>query len=245
MFNYIKNLVLAAAKKIVAVVRAVWWPATKASLGAGVAVVALNVIPLTGITMSHILPILAAYLATCVAWCGVQMVAVNGYRAVRAAIAAATAKPVKRRSPTARRDYMEGLDAKRQESAMPAFESVAAAAKAVPFCAKWHNGTGYFNVLVDLPFEQVSTTTDDYGRKVVVVPFPEGNVVLFERYPNRGTAIMFQTRWEVMAWHLPGKASLGDLAPAPAGESPTEYLSEDELWGLVQESEKAMGLVGA
>ena len=62
---------------------------------------------------------------------------------------------------------------------------------AVEFNPSWKNGTGYLdNAVHDKSIEVASTTIDDFGRKVIIVPTPVGNVVVFERFSGGDRGII-------------------------------------------------------
>ena len=47
----------------------------------------------------------------------------------------------------------------------------------------YHNGTGYFNALVNEPFKEPVRMESEDGRKIVIIPLTNGeNFVVFERY---------------------------------------------------------------
>lgn len=62
----------------------------------------------------------------------------------------------------------------------------------VEYDAAWENGTGYLDHAVSgehapiLPDGMIAKTVDPAGRKILIVPTRLGNVVLFERYTNKG-----------------------------------------------------------
>ena len=52
-----------------------------------------------------------------------------------------------------------------------------------PFNNAYHNGTGYFNALVNEPFKEPVRMESENGRKIVIIPLtPSENFVVFERY---------------------------------------------------------------
>lgn len=58
-----------------------------------------------------------------------------------------------------------------------------AAIEQVPCKAEYHNGTGYFNPLADSDIGGMTVKMVDHdGRRILVIPNPRRNVVLFERY---------------------------------------------------------------
>lgn len=57
----------------------------------------------------------------------------------------------------------------------------------------WKNGTDYFDGLVpDRSIECVCVSTDPKGRRLVIIPTPEGNVVFFDRSSSRNGVIICQ-----------------------------------------------------
>ena len=61
----------------------------------------------------------------------------------------------------------------------------------VEFNPKWKNGTGYFDHAVeDSPVSVMSKTTDDHGRKIILVPTPVGNAVVFQRFKNDDSVVV-------------------------------------------------------
>ena len=89
-----------------------------------------------------------------------------------------------------------------QPNTAPAvFNAVFANAKEVKFDPAWKNNTGYMDgaVSADLGLVQGETRsfTDDHGRRGVIVGTKVGNVVLFERYTDNRTVIVFNAPIEV------------------------------------------------
>ncbi len=63
-----------------------------------------------------------------------------------------------------------------------AFNSVK---KVVPFDTKWMNGTGYFDGvvhMVKLAVGEMAKSTDEVGRRLIMVGTRFGTVVVFDRY---------------------------------------------------------------
>lgn len=89
---------------------------------------------------------------------------------------------------------------------------------AVEFNPSWKNGTGYLdNAVHDKSIEVASTTIDDIGRKVIIVPTPVGNVVVFERHSNGSSPVVVSNAplaIEKLAFGLDLGSSLGDDALA-------------------------------
>ena len=55
----------------------------------------------------------------------------------------------------------------------------------VEFNPEWKNGTGYLDgAVVEKGVKEICKTTDDLGRRVIVIPLNVGNVVVFERYSD-------------------------------------------------------------
>ena len=61
----------------------------------------------------------------------------------------------------------------------------------IPFNPAWKNRTGYLdNAVHDKSITITSTTIDDFGRKVIIVPTTVGNVVVFERFSGGDRGII-------------------------------------------------------
>lgn len=88
----------------------------------------------------------------------------------------------------------------------------------IPFNPAWKNSTGYLdNAVHDKSITTTSTTIDDFGRKVVIVPTPVGNVVVFERHSNGSSSVVVSNAplaIEKLAFGLDLSGSLGDDALA-------------------------------
>lgn len=88
----------------------------------------------------------------------------------------------------------------------------------IPFNPGWKNGTGYLdNAVHDKSIKVTSTTIDDIGRKVIIVPTPVGNVVVFERHSNGSSPVVVSNAplaIEKLAFGLDLGSSLGDDALA-------------------------------
>jgi len=59
---------------------------------------------------------------------------------------------------------------------------------AVPFDHSWKNGTGYFDHatnMIELPAGELAKSTDDFGRRIILVGTRFGTVVVFDRYKNQ------------------------------------------------------------
>lgn len=71
-------------------------------------------------------------------------------------------------------------------------------APAVPFQQEWHNGTGYLDAATKTTFDApVVKTTDQYGRRVVIINNGDSSIVLFDRYQPSETGISkhFAANW--------------------------------------------------
>lgn len=88
----------------------------------------------------------------------------------------------------------------------------------VVFNPSWKNGTGYLdNAVHDLQITEICKTVDNANRKVVIIPTPVGNVVLFERFTDgdRGIIVSNAPRAiEKLAFGMDLGSSLGDSALA-------------------------------
>ena len=68
------------------------------------------------------------------------------------------------------------------------YNSLTTTGQAVNFNQLWHNGTGYMNGAADGPHApklnmgQMKASTDDNGRRIIIIGTPIGNAVVFERY---------------------------------------------------------------
>ena len=86
----------------------------------------------------------------------------------------------------------------------------------VVFNPSWKNGTGYLdNAVHDLQITEICKTVDNANRKVIIIPTPVGNVVLFERFTNgdRGIIVSNAPRAiERFAFGVDLGSSLGDAA---------------------------------
>ena len=72
---------------------------------------------------------------------------------------------------------------------------IAAVAELTPkveFNPEWSNGTGYFDGLVDVPFEGVGIRhfIDKANRVGLILPTKAGNLVMFQRYTNGGSGVV-------------------------------------------------------
>ena len=88
----------------------------------------------------------------------------------------------------------------------------------VEFNPSWKNSTGYLNNAVhDKSITTTSKTIDDFGRKVIIVPTPVGNVVVFERHSNGSSSVVVSNApcaIEELAFGLDLSGGLGDDALA-------------------------------
>lgn len=68
-------------------------------------------------------------------------------------------------------------------NAIEIFETVYTHATPVAYDPNWANGTGYFDRACDEYFGEleVSCTTDEYGRKIILISKDENSLVIFER----------------------------------------------------------------
>ena len=57
----------------------------------------------------------------------------------------------------------------------------------VPFDTSWDNGTGYLDGAVSYPVSpgEMVKTTDNYGRRVIMIGTRLGTVVVFDRYKGQ------------------------------------------------------------
>lgn len=96
----------------------------------------------------------------------------------------------------------------------------------IPFNPAWKNSTGYLdNAVHDKSIEVASTTIDDIGRKVIIVPTPVGNVVVFERHSNGSSPVVVSNAplaIEKLAFGL-------DLGSSLGGDALAFYLGNE--WG--------------
>jgi hypothetical protein len=85
----------------------------------------------------------------------------------------------------------ELAQAERKGSALDFFEAYLKDPERVqhtlPFDPEWAGGTGYFEALIreELPsvkVGEVATSTDNYGRRLLIVKTRFGNVIVFERH---------------------------------------------------------------
>ena len=89
---------------------------------------------------------------------------------------------------------------------------------AVEFNPSWKNNTGYLdNAVHDKNIVEICKTIDDKGRKMIIIPTPVGNVVVFERYTNGENGVVVSNAplaIEKLAFGLDLGSSLGDDALA-------------------------------
>ena len=74
------------------------------------------------------------------------------------------------------------------------FNDVYNSGKKVPYNTDWENGTGYFDAAVyeQVPMGDVWASQTPKGRKILLIGFNKGTVVLFQRYiPVEGVAISY------------------------------------------------------
>lgn len=123
----------------------------------------------------------------------------------------------------------------------------------VEFKQSWSNGTGYYdNAVHDFEITEISKTTDPKNRKMILVPTPVGNVVVFERYTDGAHGIIVSNAplaIEKMAYGLDLGTSLGeeelafylgDASGAPhIGERLGDFLNHVEFKKLYREQQAA------
>lgn len=65
-------------------------------------------------------------------------------------------------------------------------ETVAAMVEQIPYNPEWANGTGYYDGLVDVPFEgtAVRAFKDPSDRWGIILPTKSGNLVIFQRFSD-------------------------------------------------------------
>lgn len=69
----------------------------------------------------------------------------------------------------------------------------------IEYDAAWENGTGYLNYAVHggnapkLPEGELAKATDPDGRKIIIIGTRLGNIVVFERYSNKGDDAIYVT----------------------------------------------------
>lgn len=70
--------------------------------------------------------------------------------------------------------------------------AVAAMVEQVPFNSKWANGTGYYDGLVDVPFEgtAVRAFKDPSDRWGLILPTKAGNLVIFQRFSDGQSGVV-------------------------------------------------------
>lgn len=93
--------------------------------------------------------------------------------------------------------------------------------KTLQFNPNWANGTGYLDHAAEGPEAPVlaagemAKSTDGFGRPMIIIGLPVGNLVVFKRYSNEdgiytyNASRAFDEAW--MGVHCQGKQSLEDL----------------------------------
>lgn len=77
------------------------------------------------------------------------------------------------------------------------FNALWASVTPLPFYAEWSNGTGYLDHAVsgefapDLQAGEVITSKGPHGRRIVMIGSVHGNIVLFERYDQPASPIVW------------------------------------------------------
>lgn len=69
------------------------------------------------------------------------------------------------------------------------FDTYFEEANKIPFPGG-HNGTGYFDSLTRLETKELSATTDDKDRRLLLIPFLGKTVVIFERYSGNKPPVL-------------------------------------------------------
>lgn len=95
----------------------------------------------------------------------------------------------------------------------------------ISFDPAWHNGTGYFDHAskVDLPVGSIYRSTDECGRRLLLIGTVQGTLVLFERY-SQG--------WEIYAIAVSGKHEARRLITEHCNDS---RLSSDGLNEVIRQ----------
>lgn len=94
-------------------------------------------------------------------------------------------------------------------------------AKTLDFNPDWANGTGYLDHAAEGPDAPVlaagdmAKSTDNFGRKMIIVGLPIGNLVVFRRYSKESGVYTYNASREFdrywMGTYCQGKQTLEDL----------------------------------
>lgn len=89
------------------------------------------------------------------------------------------------------------------------------------FKPEWANGTGYLDHAAEGPHApalasgEMAKSTDDFGRRIIIVGLPVGNLVVFRRYSKEDGVYTYNASREFDRYWLgsfcQGKQSLDDL----------------------------------